>query len=293
MKRPDSHKAGDLAENLVEQAFLRHNWIVNAQSSDYGYDFFVQYHEPDGGAISALLQVKALMSGIKRWRDNSFLYRLESRYAEFWVKTVEPVYLCIVDIPTGRIFAVSGLDVWAAVSKNMARQTSAIPIPERAELNSNRFVKILAEVRDWWVPIRFVMGRFFQPSTPGLTTYQVLVGSQGLTADQILTSDMFDLVSTRDAHTTELIYCYLEIFLSTSGSEAESERENIETELRTISKLDEHEIRRWVQEAIRKFKDELWTPHRLLELIKALDRLGRPRPTKDDEWLAWLAERTP
>jgi hypothetical protein len=116
MKRPPSHKAGDLAENLVAQAFLCSNWIVNSQSSDYGYDFFVQYHEPDGGAISALLQVKAVMSGIKRWRDNSFLYRLESRYAEFWIKTVEPVYLCIVDIPSERIFAVSGSDVYASVS---------------------------------------------------------------------------------------------------------------------------------------------------------------------------------
>jgi hypothetical protein len=104
---------------------------------------------------------------------------------------------------------------------------------------------------------------------------------------------MFGLVSTRDVHTVELIHDYLEL-LSTSGCDMESEeREHIEIELRNIPKLDHYEIRRWVQKAIRRSKDELWTPSRLLELIKALGSLGRPIPTKDDEWLAWLEERTP
>jgi hypothetical protein len=80
MKRPITHKVGDLTENLVEQAFLQSDWVVNSQSSDYGRDFFVEYFEPDGSTSSAFLQVKGLVSGIKRWRKSQFHYRLESRY---------------------------------------------------------------------------------------------------------------------------------------------------------------------------------------------------------------------
>jgi hypothetical protein len=94
MKRPNTHKAGDLAENMVEQAFLRNNWIVNRQASDYGFDLLVQYLEPAGGANSALIQVKALMSTPK-WKDGRFVYRLERRYVQYWNQAPEPVYLCI------------------------------------------------------------------------------------------------------------------------------------------------------------------------------------------------------
>ena len=103
MKRPNTHKAGDLAENMVEQAFLRNNWIVNRQDSDYGFDLFVQYLEPASGTNSALIQVKALMSTPK-WKDGRFVYRLERRYVQYWNLTPEPVYLCIVDIEASRIF---------------------------------------------------------------------------------------------------------------------------------------------------------------------------------------------
>ena len=189
MKRPDTHKAGDLAENMVEQTFLQNNWVVNRQDSDYGFDLFVQYLEHGGGANSALIQVKALMSAPK-WKDNGFKYRLERRYLHYWNLTPEAcLSLHCRHRDIEGFFARNALHI--EFDSNDDAKSVSIPFHEASELTENRFNEIVSEVRRWWAPLRFLKARYSpsgrDPADRKLITHEL----KGLRADQILTSDVF------------------------------------------------------------------------------------------------------
>ena len=286
MKRPETHRAGDLAENMVEQAFLRNNWIVNRQDSDYGFDLFVQYLEPAGGPNSALIQVKGLMSSPK-WKDRRFAYRLERRYVQYWNLTPEPVYLCIVDIEASRIFANNTLHL--DIDSNVHAKSVSIPIAETSELTAKRFGEIVSEVRGWWAPVRFLKARYSSSAIDPTKNRKLVVDElRGVPADQILTSNLFGLVTTRDEPTNRQIERYIELVHAGQTTETCAELAQIGESLSGMSSLDEFEIRNLVYAFIQKRSGERWRPPDILRLIRALGNLGRSRPVSDDEWLTWM-----
>jgi hypothetical protein len=293
MKRPETHKAGDLAENMVEQAFLRNNWIVNRQNSDYGFDFFVQYLDLVGGAISALIQVKALLSAIK-WKHGRFVYRLERRYVQYWNQAPEPVYLCIVDIEASKIFVQNALHI-DVESKAQAKSIS-IRFDETLELTETRFSQIVTEVRRWWAPVRFLKARYLLSGKDPTKDRRLMVNPsqqasrdmQGFPADKILTSDIFSLVTTRDPRTYQYIERYIELIHASHTTDTSIEIAQIAETLRDIPPLDEFEIRYIVNAFVQKPGNERTRPPDLLRLVRALGNLGRSRSVSDDEWLAWM-----
>ncbi len=271
-----SQKAGDLAENLVSVAFVENDWIVNPQASDYGYDFFVQHMEPDGGAISALLQVKALLAPIRAKGMEFFRYSLEVRYLDYWSRAPEPTYLCVVEVPTRDMFVVSVKGLVDERAQRVGKdwdstKSRSIRVPLGAKLTTVRFSQILDEVRAWWAPILFLRGYGPIPTSPPSpdVAIELVAVPSGLTVDEPLRSDLFGLVPARSPHTAKLISRYCELVTGGAAAGAAKEHREIEDELPEMPPLDEGEIKRWVEETVRLMPSP-WSPPQLLELIKAL-----------------------
>jgi hypothetical protein len=280
MKRPGTHRAGDLAESMVEQAFVRNNWVVNRQYSDYGFDIFVQYLEPAGGANSALIQVKGLMSTPK-WKDGSFTYRVERRYVQYWNLTPEPVYLCIVDIENSKIFATNALNIKVDPGDHV--KSVPIPFTDASELSAYRFAELVSEVRRWWAIVRFL--KMSYTSLGEDPTKQMIQTDR---AGEILTSGLFGLVTTRAPLTQRQIERYIDLIHVGNTTETCVEIAQISGSLATMSPLDEVEIRNLVNAFVKKMGKERWRPPDLLKLVRALGNLGRSRPVSDGEWLTWM-----
>jgi len=110
----------------------------------------------------------------------------------------------------------------------------------------------------------------------------------GVRADQILTSNLFGLVTTRDVPTNRQIERYIELVHAGHTTETCVELAQIGESLSGIPSLDEFEIRNLVNAFVHKWGDERWRPPDLLRLVRALGNLGRSRPVSDDEWLTWM-----
>lgn len=158
--RPESHRVGDLAETLTQEAFLSSGWIVNRCLSDYGYDFFVM-RDPseDSSPGFAFLQVKG--HGGNAFGENSSLchVQVKTRHLRQWYGCPVPVFLCIVHVPTRSVYVVSIKEVVGSLrSEHGAEWASAksrcIMVTTKHLFSPEVAARLLREIEHYWMIVR-------------------------------------------------------------------------------------------------------------------------------------------
>jgi len=173
MKRPIAHTVGQRGENLVAGIFLKHGWIVERFTSDYGYDFLLQQTQNDVVVPAfAMLQVKTL----QRCRSSAVKIRLKTSHIIYWTLTPIPVWLAVVDLEAGTAYLVTAVDILEAL-KRRARQSwkasnsTIITVDRRSRLSSKRLRDLEASLREYWSALRDLWQRAKQLSSVDQTSY--------------------------------------------------------------------------------------------------------------------------
>ncbi len=160
MKRPKSHKAGDIAENTVAGAFLRDGWVVNSCASDYGYDFLIQRLEgSEGKPLFAFLQVKGTAQHLVIEADGTFSFVFEVDHLVYWDKTPIPVYVCIVEIESSTVYVFNAGEAVVALQRRLGddwsnARTRSVTVEAASALDMRRASEVLEEVDDYWKQTR-------------------------------------------------------------------------------------------------------------------------------------------
>jgi len=160
MKRPKSHQAGDLAENIVAGEFLHLGWVVNPCISDYGYDFLIQLIEgSQSKPVFAFLQVKGTDQQLTPNSEASFSFAFDVEHLEYWYKTPIPVYVCIVELPTRKVFIFNAREAVRALQQRLGddwlnARTRSVTVNVASALDSRRGDEIRTEVDNYWKETR-------------------------------------------------------------------------------------------------------------------------------------------
>lgn len=157
MKRPESHRTGDLGEIRTTQLFAEYGWIVTKVQSDYGIDLIIQRTE--GQLVTgdfALVQVKATR---RPFGGGAASISLSRRHLDLWQAISIPTFLAVVDVPTNEAFI---LDCHAlSLQLTQGRQangsnpnTHTVTIPQAALIEIKRMEELSRCVQVFWARIR-------------------------------------------------------------------------------------------------------------------------------------------
>lgn len=206
MKRPRSHQAGDLAENLVASAFLKQGWIVNPCNVDYGFDFLVQHLPSDGeGPCFAFLQVKGTDRSLPTRRGEKFGFRFSVDHLTYWGATPMPVYICVVCLEREQIFVVNADEVVRALVSRLGSAwntaiSRTVQISTESVWDGRRAEEVLGSVIRQWNSLRSLWGSAAAAESMGKSLYvSWLSGCLNLTHAVGIQHHLSDSLGGRDA----------------------------------------------------------------------------------------------
>jgi len=171
MQITPSQQHGAIGENIVERCFLSDGWIVHRCIPDYGFDFLVCPSR--GGTVStdyAFLQVKSVSSPLSVLVDGTIPFRIETKHLELWQQTATPSYLCVVELPTERIFLSRTWHLTDFVDDVHGRgwekkhDSYTVHLSNDMLVQGDRLLRMTKALEETWERIRYVLSDKFQPS---------------------------------------------------------------------------------------------------------------------------------
>lgn len=305
-KRTRAHVLENLSRQYVEGIFPP-EWICRQVEDDYGIDLRVEI--VTGDQVTGLefsIQLKAT-DHLKTSGDD-VLHRCKVSTAEYFLHRLEAVMYVVYDAQEKIAYWLwmqpypNRLD--AARSGWRDQKTVGIRIPRSNRLTRENLSAIASDVEVRRKRIQPFLSLFGPEEIPKDTPLPSLFGPievskaapvSGGNANQILSSQLFGLISTRDHSTTQRILRYYELALRQCTREEMIELRELERHLTDIPSLDEMEIRNFVWHTVSGLPHELGEVMEsdLLALRDRLRMLGKQHPKTDALWLNWLREAEP
>jgi hypothetical protein len=144
-RRTREHVIADLSVHHVEGFILEEGHTAQRLGSDYGYDLMMWTFDKRGYAEPGVIyfQVKATTASTERKRD--FVYDLDIRDYNLWLREVFPVILVLYDATRRRAW---WLDVQAYFADDLGRRprrgakTVRVRVPKRQVVNRQAIVAL-------------------------------------------------------------------------------------------------------------------------------------------------------
>jgi Domain of unknown function (DUF4365) len=188
MRRPESHRTGELGEVRAIQILTEFGWIVGKLQPDYGFDLLIQRtHEEAVLADFALVQVKA-SRGPKASRSGyAAKVLIGSDHLELWKSVAIPSFLVLVMLPAADIFVLDCHALLGQLSEMKRRGPNprrvSIAVPEATRVSTERMLELDSAVKNFWTQIRAQL------------TYRIPGTADGLVGSGIVAASVLGVLS--------------------------------------------------------------------------------------------------